>query len=55
MGRTMNMIRERNVDKLAENIKGMCIETNHFLSRDMDERLKPEAIRKMEIYFNCSN
>lgn len=37
------MIREIHVDKITENIKEMCIEANHFLTSDMDCRLKEAA------------
>lgn len=37
------MIREIHVDKITENIKEMCIEANHFLTGDMDCRLKEAA------------
>lgn len=38
-------MREINVDKLTKNVKEMCIEANHFLSKDMDSVLK-EATEK---------
>ncbi|MEE1007710.1 MAG: fumarate hydratase [Agathobacter sp.] len=34
------MIREINTDIITQNVKEMCIEANHFLSKDMDEILK---------------
>lgn len=34
------MIRTIHVDKLTENIKEMCIEANHYLSKDMDKAMK---------------
>lgn len=34
------MIRTIHVDKLTENIKEMCIEANHYLSKDMDRIMK---------------
>ena len=34
------MIRTIHVDKLTENIKEMCIEANHYLSKDMDKVMK---------------
>ena len=34
------MIREIEATKVIENVKEMCIEANHFLSKDMDEILK---------------
>lgn len=34
------MIREINTDIITKNVKEMCIEANHFLSKDMDEVLK---------------
>lgn len=37
------MIRTIHVDKLTENIKEMCIEANHYLSKDMDKIMK-EAV-----------
>lgn len=37
------MIREIHVDKITENIREMCIEANHFLTSDMDCRLKEAA------------
>lgn len=39
------MIREIDTTVITENIKEMCIEANHFLSKDMDEILK-EATEK---------
>ena len=39
------MIREIDTTVVTENIKEMCIEANHFLSKDMDEILK-EATEK---------
>lgn len=38
-------MKEINVDKLTKNIKEMCIESNYFLSKDMDNVLK-EATEK---------
>lgn len=40
-------MRTINVDKLTENIKEMCIEANHFLSKDMDKVMK-NAVDKEE-------
>lgn len=37
------MIRTIHVDKLTENIKEMCIDANHYLSKDMDKIMK-EAV-----------
>lgn len=37
------MIRTIHVEKLTENIKEMCIEANHYLSKDMDKIMK-EAV-----------
>lgn len=34
------MIRTVDVSQLTENIKEMCIEANHFLSKDMDQAMK---------------
>ena len=34
------MIREINTDIITQNVKEMCIEANHFLSKDLDEILK---------------
>ena len=34
------MIRELDIQIITENIKEMCIEANHFLSKDMDDALK---------------
>lgn len=34
------IMRSINVELITENIKGMCIQANHFLSKDMDEALK---------------
>lgn len=34
------MIRKINTDIITQNVKEMCIEANHFLSKDMDEILK---------------
>ena len=34
------MIRTISVDKITENIKEMCIEANHYLSKDMDNAMK---------------
>ena len=34
------MIREIKVSEVTDNIKEMCIEANHYLSPDMDEKLK---------------
>lgn len=34
------MIREVNTESIISNIKEMCIEANHFLSEDMDQKLK---------------
>ena len=39
------MIREIDTTVVTENIKEMCIEANHFLSKDMDDVLK-EATEK---------
>lgn len=36
----MNMIRTVNTDDIVKNIKEMCIEANHYLSKDMDKALK---------------
>lgn len=40
-------MREVHVEKLTENIKEMCIQANHFLSPDMDKKMK-EALEKEE-------
>ena len=40
-------MRSVDVNEVTRNIKEMCIEANHFLSKDMDERLK-EATKKEE-------
>ena len=34
------MIRTVNTDDIVKNIKEMCIEANHYLSKDMDKALK---------------
>ncbi len=34
------MIRTIDVCLISENIRDMCIEANHFLSKDMDSALK---------------
>ena len=34
------MIREIKTEIITENVKEMCIEANHFLSPDMDKKLK---------------
>ena len=36
----MNMIRTVNTEDIVKNIKEMCIEANHYLSKDMDKALK---------------
>ena len=36
----MNMIRTVNTDDIVKTIKEMCIEANHYLSKDMDKALK---------------
>lgn len=41
------MIRTINTDKITETIKEMCIEANHFLSKDMDKAMK-DAVEKEE-------
>lgn len=41
------MIRTINVDKVAENIREMCIEANHYLTPDMKKRLD-EAVQGEE-------
>ena len=40
-------MREVHVEKLTENIKEMSIQANHFLSPDMDKKMK-EALEKEE-------
>ena len=40
------MIREINTEIITENIKEMCIEANHFLSKDMDEVLKKATVEE---------
>lgn len=37
-------MREVNVDKVTENIKGMCIEANHFLTDDMKKVFKNAVV-----------
>ena len=34
------MIRTIQTDEITKNIKEMCIEANHFLSKDMDAAMK---------------
>ena len=34
------MIRTVNTEDIVKNIKEMCIEANHYLSKDMDKALK---------------
>ena len=34
------MIRTVNTEDIVKNIKEMCIEANHYLSKDMDKDLK---------------
>ena len=41
------MIRTINTDKITETIREMCIEANHFLSKDMDKAMK-DAVEKEE-------
>ncbi len=41
------MVRELNVDIITENIKDMCIKATHFLSDDMDQKMK-EAVELEE-------
>ncbi|MBA4688376.1 MAG: fumarate hydratase [Candidatus Galacturonibacter soehngenii] len=41
------MIREINVNEVTECIKEMCIEANHFLSNDMDLKMR-EAVKEEE-------
>lgn len=38
--RRNKMIRTVNTDDIVKNIKEMCIEANHYLSKDMDKALK---------------
>ena len=37
------MIREINTSIITDTVKEMCIEANHFLSKDMDVALKKET------------
>ena len=37
-------MREVNVDKVTENIKEMCIESNHFLTDDMIKLFKNAVV-----------
>lgn len=37
------MIREISTEIITDNVKEMCIEANHFLSQDMDKKLKDAA------------
>ena len=41
-----NMIRTVNTDEITKNIKEMCIEANHVLSKDMDLALKNALIQE---------
>ena len=34
------MIRTVSTEEIIKNVKEMCIEANHFLSKDMDEAMK---------------
>ena len=38
------MIRTVNTEDIVKNIKEMCIETNHYLSKDMDKALKDATV-----------
>ena len=38
------MIRTVNTDDIVKNIKEMCIEANHYLSKDMDKALKDATV-----------
>ena len=40
------MIRTVNVEEITKNIKEMCIQANHFLSKDMDAALKKAEIEE---------
>lgn len=40
------MIRSVNVEEITDNIKEMCIEANHYLSKDMEQALKNAAGRE---------
>ena len=50
------MIRTVNTDDIVKNIKEMCIEANHYLSKDMDKALKEAtASEKSELYKKILN
>ena len=38
------MIRTVNTEDIVKNIKEMCIEANHYLSKDMDKALKDATV-----------
>ena len=40
-------MRTINVSEITKNIKEMCIEVNHFLSKDMDKAMK-DAVKTEE-------
>ena len=40
------MIRTVNTEDIVKNIKEMCIEANHYLSKDMDKALKDGPSRR---------
>jgi hydrolyase, tartrate alpha subunit/fumarate domain protein, Fe-S type len=40
----IKMIRTVNTDDIVKNIKEMCIEANHYLSKDMDKALKDATV-----------
>ena len=40
----INMIRTVNTEDIVKNIKEMCIEANHYLSKDMDKALKDATV-----------
>ena len=42
------MIREINTSEITKVVKEMCIEANHFLSKDMDEVLKKATKEEMQ-------
>ena len=44
-------MRTINVEEITKHIKEMCIEANHFLSKDMDAQLLlQKCIKHLQIY-----
>lgn len=41
-----SMMRTIDVSEITKNVKEMCIEANHYLSKDMDEAMKRQPIQK---------